>query len=63
MGLVAKYRRHAERCRALAAQTRTLEFEQTLDAIAREWETIASQQEARLLEEIDRRISCWQALG
>ena len=55
MELVAKYRRHAEHCRALAAQMRSLEFEQTLEAMAREWKTIGSEREARLLEQIDRR--------
>jgi hypothetical protein len=34
---------------------RSLEFKQALDAMAREWETVASEREARLLEEIDRR--------
>jgi hypothetical protein len=46
---------HAKQCRALAAQTRSLESKQALEAMAREWESIASQREARLLEEIDRR--------
>jgi hypothetical protein len=43
MELVAKYGQHADQCRALAARTRSLEFKQTLEAMAREWETIASQ--------------------
>jgi hypothetical protein len=55
MELVAKYRLNAEQCRALAAQTRSLEDKQALEAMAREWEGIASQRQARLLEEIDRR--------
>jgi hypothetical protein len=55
MELIAKYRLYAEQCRALAAQMRSLEFKQALDAMAREWETVASEREARLLEEIDRR--------
>ena len=54
MELIAKYRLYAEQCRALAAQMRSLEFK-LLDAMAREWETVASEREARLLEEIDRR--------
>ena len=55
MELEAKYRLHAEQCRALAAQTRSPEFKQTLEPISREWETIGSEREARLLEQIDRR--------
>ena len=55
MELIAKYRLYAEQCHALAAQMRSLEFKQALDAMAREWETVASEREARLLEEIDRR--------
>jgi len=50
---VAKYRLHAEECRALAAQARTPEDKHALDAMAREWEGIASQGEARLLEQRD----------
>jgi len=43
MEFVAKFRLHAKQCRALAAQTRRIEFKQTLEAMAREWESIASQ--------------------
>ena len=42
MELVAKYRLHAEQCRALAAQTRIPEDKHALEAMAREWESIAS---------------------
>ena len=55
MELIAKYRLYAEQCRALAAQMRSLEFKQALGAMAREWETVASEREAQLLEQIDRR--------
>jgi hypothetical protein len=55
MELVAKYRPHAEQCRALAAQTRSPEFKQTVEAMAREWQTVGSEREARPLEQIDRR--------
>jgi hypothetical protein len=38
MELVAKYRRYADQCRELAGKMRSLEFEQALEAMAREWE-------------------------
>jgi hypothetical protein len=42
MDLVAKYRLRAEQCRALAARTRIPEHKHALEAMAREWESIAS---------------------
>jgi len=33
----------------------SLEFKQVLETMAREWETVASEREAQLLEQIDRR--------
>ena len=55
MQLVAKYRQHADQCRELAAKLRSLEFQRVLETMAREWETVASEREAQLLEQIDRR--------
>jgi hypothetical protein len=55
MELVAKYRLYADRCRVLAGKMRSLQFKRTLDAMAREWEAVASEREAKLLEQIDRR--------
>jgi hypothetical protein len=55
MQLAGKYRQHAEQCRELAAKMHSLEFKQVLETMAREWETVASEREAQLLERIDRR--------
>jgi hypothetical protein len=55
MELVAKYRRYADQCRELAGKMRSLEFEQALEAMAREWENVASERETQLLEQIERR--------
>jgi hypothetical protein len=43
MELAAKYRLYAEQCRASAAQTRIPEDKHALEAMAREWDSIASQ--------------------
>jgi hypothetical protein len=55
MELVAKYRRYAEQCRELAREMPGPEFEQALETMAREWENVASERAAQLLEQIDRR--------
>ncbi len=55
MQLVAKYRLYAEQCRELAAKMGSLEFKRALETMASEWEAVASEREARLLEQIDRR--------
>jgi hypothetical protein len=55
MELVAKYRVYADRCRELAGKMRSLEFKRTLEAMARDWDAVASEREAKLLEQIDRR--------
>jgi hypothetical protein len=55
MQLVAKYRQYAEQCRELAAKMHSPEFKPVLETMAREWETVASEREAQLLAQIDRR--------
>lgn len=55
MELVAKYRLYTEQCRELAGKMLSLEFKRALETMAREWETVASEREAQLLEQIDRR--------
>ena len=42
MELAAKFRLHAEQCRALAAQTPIPDDKHALEAMAREWDSIAS---------------------
>jgi hypothetical protein len=52
MELIAKYRLYAEQCRALAAQMRSLEFKQALDAMAREWRP----------SPVNGKLGCWKKL-
>jgi hypothetical protein len=53
MKTVAEYRAYAAECRRLAAKLLRLEDAHSLDAIARAWDQLADEREARLLKQID----------
>jgi hypothetical protein len=53
MKTVAEYRMYAEECRKLSAKIVRPEDQQALETIARAWDRIANEREARLLKQID----------
>ena len=53
MKTVAEYRAYATECRKLIASVTRLEDKRTLESIARAWDNLADEREARLLKQID----------
>jgi hypothetical protein len=53
MKTVAEYRVYAEECRKLAVRTARADDKQALEMLARAWDRIATEREARLLGQID----------
>ncbi len=55
MKTVAEYRLYAEECRKLGTKLVAPEDKKTLETLARAWDRVADEREAKLLKEIDTR--------